>query len=66
MKKWRIIPKVAFVNYRKRFPGISAQAFGQLFYIRSAWSGRLVFVGVKHFAIEFDFRRNWLAELMDK
>ncbi len=64
IKYWRFIPKISFINYEKCFPNIGHDCFNKWFDIRRAWGGRLVYIHVKARAIELDFRRNWLMDVM--
>lgn len=59
LSRWRIIPKVSFINYGKK------SCFNRLFYCSRMWSGKLIYFGIKHYAIEFDFRKDWLADMVN-
>jgi len=65
IKRWRIIPKIRFVNYRKEFPNMSASCFTEWFYISRSWKGRFISIGIKDRALKLDFRRNWIADLCE-
>ena len=63
--KWRIIPKVSYVNYRKIYGNsIGTKSFDRWLWIGRMRSGRLRYITVKHHSLCFDFRRNWVADLM--
>ena len=63
MKKWRIIPKISYINYKKDFPNMENNCFTKWFEVRRAWGGRLIYISVKARTIELDFRKDWLAEM---
>jgi len=62
MKK-RIIPKIRFINYHKQFP-TSTGAFKRLFYINTRWGGDIINIGILHYAVSLDFRKNWLDDML--
>lgn len=61
--RFRIIPKISYVNYRKLYPQTSA--FKRLFIAQRAWSGLLWIVGIKHHVVKLDWRRNWVRDMLD-
>lgn len=67
MKKFkrRIIPKISFINYHKSVP-ISKGIWNKWLSVSRAWSGNIIMVQIKHFAIELDFRKNWLNDMAGK
>lgn len=65
IKRWRFIPKVSFIDYKKSFPNVGNDCFTKLFDIRRAWGGRLVYIHVKARAIELDFRRDWILDMIE-
>ena len=56
----RKINKIRFINYRK---AVSANSFKKWFYIRRYWSGRLIHIGVRHYAIAIDLRGDFFEEM---
>ena len=66
--QWRSIgmtvPKVRYINYRKQFPNASAECWNRWLAIERFWGGKIILLCVRHHAIEFDFRRNWIADLI--
>ena len=63
--KWRISPRVSYTNYRKQYGKNAANAFTSWFKVKRYWGGRLVYVSVRHFSLCFDFRKNWLLDMVD-
>jgi hypothetical protein len=55
--------KIRFVNYRKEFPKMGDNVFTDWFYVEKRWSGALVYVGIKHYAVCLDFRDNLVSEM---
>lgn len=47
--------KVRLTNYKKAFP--KAEIKRKLFSIDRFYSGRMIHFNVKHFTLEFDFRK---------
>ena len=64
MNKWRLIPKIRYTNYIKQFPN-SRDIWQKWFAVGRLWSGRIIEINVKHHALTFDFRKNWLADMVD-
>lgn len=65
IKHWRVIPKISFINYEKSFPNMGKACFTKWFDIKRAWGGRLIYIHIKARAIELDFRRNWLMDMIE-
>lgn len=63
-RKWRIIPRVSYTNYRKDYGEDAARGF-PLFSVRRYWDGRIINVGIRYRVLSFDFRRSWLSDLME-
>lgn len=61
--RWRLVPKIRFVNYRKEFPNMGSTAFAKWFYAERRWSGRIINIGVKAWAVVLDFRKDWIADM---
>lgn len=58
------LPRVRFINYRKLFPQASIGCWAKWFDVQRFWGGKIILIHVKAFAIELDFRRNWIADMM--
>lgn len=65
MKNIRLIPKIRFTNYRKEFPNISSDAFQTPFRINRYWRNRIIEIHIKHYSVSFDFRKNWVLDMME-
>lgn len=65
MKKWRIIPRVSYTNFRKEYGKNAAGAFRSWFFVRRYWGGRIINAGIRHHVVSFDFRRCWLNDIVD-
>ncbi len=65
-KLWRIIPKITYTNYKKRFPNMSKNCFPKLFEITRFWGNRLISISFKHYILFLDFRYNWVADMCRK
>jgi hypothetical protein len=61
MKK-KLIPKIQFTNYRKEFPNMSENCMKQLLSVNRYWSGGIIVIGIKHYSISLDFRKDWIAD----
>ena len=61
--KWRIFPVISYTNYRRLY-GKSTGAFRSWFSVHRRWGGRLIYVSVRHWSVCFDFRKNWLLDLV--
>ncbi len=57
--------KISFINYRKSFPTMVG-GFNKWFQIKRFWSGRIININVKHYAISLDLRKNWIADMISK
>ena len=64
MKRWRIIPEFRLVDYKAGNPSACEGIFKSWFYVKLFWGGRLVFVGVRHWCLQLDFRRNWISDII--
>lgn len=64
MKRWRFLPKISFINYRRKFPNMGPSVFSE-FSIDRKWSGRLIFIHVKARAVCLDFRLDPVADMMN-
>ena len=64
MRDWRWIPRVTYANYHKAFPTMPKNTFSKCFEVGRVWGGRIIDVRVKHHQLSFDFRRNWLADMV--
>lgn len=63
MRRWKFIPRIKYVNYRKEYP-ISEKAFSKWLTITRYWFGRIISITVKHHELSFDFRKNWLYDMV--
>lgn len=61
-RKWRILPHIQLVNYKTNSPNLGL-AFRRWFYFSKLWSGRLWYFGIKHYALELDWRYDWVADM---
>jgi hypothetical protein len=64
-RKWRLWPSVTYTNYRKACPTLGPGCFRDWLAIRRYWSGRIISVCVRHHELSFDFRRNWIADMVN-
>lgn len=64
--RWRIWPLIRYINYRKEFPSMSFDCCKQLFSIKRAWRGQLIFISVKHWTVCLDFRANWTQQFIEE
>lgn len=62
-RKWRIIPRVSYTNFRKT--AASHRAFRSWFSIRRYWGGRIINIGIRHHVVTLDFRHCWLSDLIE-
>lgn len=57
--------KIKFVNFKKEYPGKNlGNAFKRWFYIERLWSGKIINIGVKHWMINIDLRKNWIDDMI--
>ena len=61
MKKWRFIPKITFHNYNSW--NIGEDCFTKWFSINRYWGGQIIYINVKKFGLELDFRYDWLSDM---
>lgn len=54
---------IKFINYRKELPNASSNCWDRLFYFEKRWRGKLWYIGVKHFCIVIDLRKNWIMDM---
>jgi hypothetical protein len=66
MKNTRIIPKVSWCNFRKLYPRKLDHVFKQWFYCERMWGGKIINIGVRHYQLTLDFRKNWLLDMIPK
>lgn len=64
MKKWRIFPKIHYHNYKKSFPNLG-DCFTKWIDIQRFWGGRIIYFHIKHYCLELDFRRDWVADMVE-
>ena len=50
--KWRLFPGFRYTNYRKEFPNMGAAAFRKWFHFKRLWSGKLIYIGIRHLGRE--------------
>jgi len=64
--RWRILPRIRLVNYRKIYP--EAQCWDKLsfFRVQRYWGDRLIYLSFGARSLIFDFRRNWLADMVSR
>lgn len=60
--KWRILPKVQYTNYRAEY-NIGKDCFAKWFQVKRFWGGKIITVLIKHHEVQFDFRKNWIADM---
>jgi hypothetical protein len=62
----RMIPKLRWVNYHKEFPQTEDGAcWKRGFGFDKYWGGLIWTFSFRHYALILDFRRNWLADMID-
>lgn len=61
---WRIIPKVSYTNFRKRHPHTSTKCFKSILSFTRMWSGRIIYINVRHHSLCLDFRKKWVSDMM--
>jgi hypothetical protein len=66
MKNIRLIPKIRYTNFRKEFPGCVDGCFQKWFSIERFWYGKIIDINFKHYQISFDFRKDWLLDMVTK
>lgn len=62
---WRLIPKVEFIDWREH-PLYNKHTYSSWFLFQRMWGGKLVYITIKHYQLCFDFRANWLNDMMPK
>jgi len=63
--KRRVIPRVRFTNFHKKFP-ISKGIWNEWFMVRRMWMGSIIEIQVRHYQISLDFRKNWMNDMLLK
>ena len=59
----KLLPKITFTNFHKEYPS-SKGAFKAWFSFCRYWRGRIFSITVKHYQLSFDFRKNWLIDMV--
>lgn len=62
--KWRLLPRISYVNYRKEYPQASKRCWRAWFSITRYWGDRLIYVSVRGRTLILDFRANWFLEML--
>jgi hypothetical protein len=65
LSRWRILPQVLYTNFRKVYPNMSEDCFIKWFCVERYWGNQIINVCVKHHQLSFDFRRNWIADMIN-
>ena len=60
----RMLPKFTYVNWKKAAPQAAAVCWKQWFSVKRYWSGKLIYIQIRHHSFQFDFRRDWLADMI--
>ena len=63
--KWRVFPKVAYVNFPKEYPNAGKDCWVKWFSFQILWSGKLWYIACKGRTIILDFRVSWLADMLN-
>jgi len=61
---WRLIPHVRYVNFRKSYPTAGKDCWNQWVNVQRFWGGRIIHFKIRHHALIFDFRRNFILDMM--
>ena len=64
-RRWCFIPKVYFHNWNKT-KNLGTDAFTKWVSIDRYWGGLIIYITVKRYSIQFDFRRDWIADMVDR
>ena len=57
--------KIRYTNFKNHFPNCNCNAvYTQWFYIERRWGGKIINIGVKWHQLSFDFRKNWIMDMM--
>jgi len=59
--RWRILPSISYTNWHNQ-PNVPRHLWKQWFKIKRYWSGKLIYIQVRHHQIVLDFRKNWIAD----
>lgn len=62
---WRLIPKITVTNWKNErhyHPSLYRSWFG----VAKYWGGKIINVNIRHIQFSFDFRSNWLKDMMPK
>jgi len=63
--KRRLFPKVRYTNFHKQYPKTLAYPiFKAWVRVKWYWGGNIVNMQVKHHQLSFDFRRNWMEDMI--
>lgn len=61
-RKWRWLPRVSYTNFKKSYP--NTRGFTRWVWVSRYWGGRLINVGIRHHVLNFDFRHNWVEDML--
>jgi hypothetical protein len=60
---WRVIPLVTYTNFKVEYP--HSDCWSKWFSVERYWGGKIICICVRHRQLSFDFRRNWIADMID-
>ena len=60
MSKWRLIPKLSYHKYNN-----TQSTWNDWLWIHRKWSGKLIYIHIKNHEILFDFRKDFIADIME-
>lgn len=53
--------KIHYVNFRRTVPNLGP-CFKDWLRVTRYWSGKLIYIHVRHHALVIDLRKNWIAD----
>ncbi len=48
---------------RKKFPTSGFSCWSSWFNVTRYWSGKLIYISIKHFVISIDLRKDWVKDM---
>jgi starvation-inducible outer membrane lipoprotein len=65
LRRWKVVPSVSYTNFAKAFPNSGPYCWTRWFSVNRYWGGKIINISVKHHSVSLDFRRNWIADMID-
>lgn len=65
LSRWRILPILHYTNWKVAQPNAGPDCWKSWLSVSRYWSGKLVYINARHHQLVLDFRRNWVADMIN-